>query len=47
MGSKGWLRLSGNELAFVNDTSFGSTGRSPNLPGCSDFIVIKVPSIRG
>ena len=41
------LPLSGNELAFVNDTNFGSTGRNPNLPDYSDFIIVKVPSIRG
>ena len=41
------LPLSANELAFVNDTNFGSTGRNPNLPDYSDFIIVKVPSIRG
>jgi hypothetical protein len=41
------LPLSGNELAFVNDTNFGSTGRNPNLPDYSDFIIVKVPGIRG
>jgi hypothetical protein len=41
------LTLSGNELAFVNDTNFGSTGRNPNLPDYSDFIIVKVPGIRG
>jgi hypothetical protein len=40
------LPLSGNELAFVNDTNFGSTGRNPGLPDYSDFIVVKVPGIR-
>lgn len=38
--------LSGNELAFVNDTNFGSTGRNANLPDYSDFIVLKVPGLR-
>jgi hypothetical protein len=41
------LPLSGNELTFVSDTNFGSTGRNPNLPDYSDFIVVKVPGIRG
>jgi hypothetical protein len=40
------LPLSGNELAFVNDTNFGSTGRNPGLPDYSDFIIVKVPGIR-
>jgi hypothetical protein len=40
------LPLGGNELAFVNDTNFGSTGRNPNLPDYSDFIVVKVPGLR-
>jgi hypothetical protein len=33
------------ELAFVNDTNFGSTGRNPALPDYSDFIVVDVPGI--
>ena len=41
------LPLSANELAFVDDTNFGSTGRNPNLPDYSDFIVLQVPGIRG
>ena len=41
------LPLSGNELAFVNDTNFGSTGRNPGLPDYSDFIIVKVPGIKG
>ena len=41
------LPLSDNELAFVNDTNFGSTGRNPNLPDYSDFIIVKVPGIKG
>jgi glycerophosphoryl diester phosphodiesterase len=41
------LPLSNNELAFVNDTNFGSTGRNPNLPDYSDFIVLQVPGIKG
>ncbi len=40
------LPLSGNELAFVNDTNFGSTGRNPGLPDDSDFIIVKVPGIK-
>jgi hypothetical protein len=39
------LPLGGNEFAFVNDTNFGSTGRNPNLPDYSDFIVVKVPRL--
>ena len=39
------LPFGGNELAFVNDTNFGSTGRNPNLPDYSDFIIVKVPGI--
>lgn len=41
------LPLSNNELAFVNDTNFGSTGRNSGLPDYSDFIVLKVPGIKG
>jgi len=40
------LPLSGNELAFVNDTNFGSTGRNAGLPDYSDFIIVKVPGIK-
>jgi hypothetical protein len=36
------LPLSRDELAFVNDTNFGSTGRNANLPDYSDFIIVKV-----
>jgi hypothetical protein len=39
------LPLGGDELAFVNDTNFGSTGRNPNLPDYSDFIVVEVPRL--
>jgi hypothetical protein len=39
------LPLGGVELAFVNDTNFGSTGRNPNLPDYSDFIVVEVPRL--
>ena len=39
------LPLSRDELAFVNDTNFGSTGRNPNLPDYSDFIVVEVPRL--
>ena len=41
------LPLRGGRLAFVNDTNFGSTGRNADLPDYSDFIVVKVPGIRG
>ena len=41
------LPLSGNELAFVNDTNFGSTGRNPGLPDYSDFIIVKVGVNKG
>ena len=34
------LPLSRDQLAFVNDTNFGSTGRNPSLPDYSDFIVV-------
>ena len=37
------LPLGGNDLAFVNDTNFGSTGRNPSLPDYSDFIIVNVP----
>ncbi|MDQ3608984.1 MAG: esterase-like activity of phytase family protein, partial [Actinomycetota bacterium] len=33
------LPLGGQRLAIVNDTNFGSTGRNPELPDPSDFIV--------
>jgi glycerophosphoryl diester phosphodiesterase len=41
------LPLRGDELAIVNDTNFGSTGRNPGLPDDSDLIVIRVPQLRG
>ena len=41
------LPLVRQRTAFVNDTNFGSTGRNPNLPDYSDFIVLRVPGIRG
>ena len=37
------LPLGGDELAIVNDTNFGSTGRNPALPDYSDFIRVRVP----
>ena len=40
------LPLDRQRAAFVNDTNFGSTGRNPNLPDYSDFIIVKVPGIR-
>jgi hypothetical protein len=39
------LPVGKDELAFVNDTNFGSTGRNPNLPDYSDFIVVEVPAL--
>lgn len=41
------LPLGGQRLAIVNDTNFGSTGRNPELPDPSDFIVVRVPALRG
>ncbi|MDQ3608898.1 MAG: esterase-like activity of phytase family protein, partial [Actinomycetota bacterium] len=41
------LPLGGQRLAIVNDTNFGSTGRNPELPDPSDFIVVRVPGLRG
>ncbi len=41
------LPISGNELALVNDTNFGSTGRNATLPDYSDFIIVKVPDLKG
>jgi len=40
------LPLGARRLAFVNDTNFGSTGRNPDLPDYSDFIVVRVPAQR-
>jgi hypothetical protein len=39
------LPVRGDELAFVNDTNFGSTGRNDTLPDYSDFIVVEVPGL--
>jgi hypothetical protein len=39
------LPLADDELAIVNDTNFGSTGRNPALPDYSDFIVVEVPAL--
>jgi len=41
------LPLGGQRLAIVNDTNFGSTGRNPELPDPSDFVVVRVPGLRG
>ena len=38
--------MGGNDLAFVNDTNFGSTGRNAALPDYSDFIIVSVPGLR-
>jgi hypothetical protein len=40
------LPVDGDQLAIVNDTNFGSTGRNPSLPDYSDFIRVKVPGLR-
>jgi len=37
----------GKQLAIVNDTNFGSTGRNASLPDYSDFIRVRVPGLRG
>ncbi len=39
------LPLGGDRLAIVNDTNFGSTGRNPDRPDYSDFIVASVPRL--
>ncbi len=39
------LPVGGDELAIVNDTNFGSTGRNAGLPDYSDFIVVDVPGL--
>jgi hypothetical protein len=39
------LPVDRDELAIVNDTNFGSTGRNPALPDYSDFIRVRVPAI--
>ncbi|MDQ3680910.1 MAG: esterase-like activity of phytase family protein [Actinomycetota bacterium] len=41
------LPIGGNRLVIVNDTNFGSRGRNPSLPDSSDFIVVRVPHLRG
>ena len=41
------LPVDKDELAIVNDTNFGSTGRNASLPDYSDFIRVKVPRLRG
>jgi hypothetical protein len=40
------LPLTGDRVAIVNDTNFGSTGRNPGLPDYSDFVVVSVPGLR-
>jgi hypothetical protein len=37
------LPVGDERLAIVNDTNFGSTGRNPELPDYSDFVVISTP----
>jgi hypothetical protein len=39
------LPVDGDQLAIVNDTNFGSTGRNPSLPDYSDFIRVRVPGL--
>jgi hypothetical protein len=41
------LPVGRSELAIVNDTNFGSTGRNPSLPDYSDFIRVRVPGLEG
>jgi hypothetical protein len=41
------LPVGGDRLAIVNDTNFGSTGRNPQLPDPSDFVIVRVPGLRG
>jgi glycerophosphoryl diester phosphodiesterase len=41
------LPVRGDQLAIVNDTNFGSTGRNPALPDYSDFIRVRVPGLEG
>ena len=41
------LPVGGSELAIVNDTNFGSSGRNPSLPDYSDFIRVRVPGLEG
>jgi hypothetical protein len=41
------LPVDKGELAIVNDTNFGSTGRNPSLPDYSDFIRVRVPGLQG
>ena len=41
------LPVGHDELAIVNDTNFGSTGRNPSLPDYSDFIRVRVPGLQG
>ena len=36
-----------SELAIVNDTNFGSTGRNASLPDYSDFIRVRAPGLGG
>jgi hypothetical protein len=41
------LPTGGDQIAVVNDTNFGSTGRNPSLPDYSDFIHVRVPGLDG
>jgi hypothetical protein len=40
------LPVGDKRLAIVNDNNFGSHGRNPVVPDYSDFIVVRVPSLR-
>jgi hypothetical protein len=40
------LPVGDGQLALVNDTNFGSTGRNANRPDDSEFIVVDVPGLR-
>lgn len=40
------LPVGGGQLALVNDTNFGSTGRNATRPDDSEFIVVDVPGLR-
>jgi hypothetical protein len=42
---RGGPAVGGTQLAIVNDTNFGSTGRNAALPDYSDFIRVQVPAI--
>ena len=39
--------LGGNRLLFGCDNNFPNTGRNPGLADDNEFIVVKVPGLRG